>query len=191
MRKLSGSNTQGISLVEVLVALLVLGVGVMGFAALQLRSVETTSVTYSRTQALAVARDLIERINVNPDAWPDGYADDSTNWDASLTSSPNACVRYSGGDTPDCDSAAMAAADIEEVRKTVRDFLFDGDVIVEENCRDQQVACVIVAWNGTALENCDPDTISTGDLADNSNANCVIVEFWPQRALIAVAGGGA
>lgn len=181
---------KGITLVEVLVALLVLGIGVMGFAALQLRAVDTTSTTYSRTQAMAVARDLIERINVNPDAWPSGYGDTSDNWTVDISEAPNACMVSESAGTPDCDSDAMALADVNDIRRTVDEFLFDGDVVVEENCRDEQVACAIVTWNGTSLEDCDPDSISVSDNADNSNANCVIVEFWPQRAVIALAEGG-
>lgn len=191
MKIVFGRSPRGVTLIEVLVALLVLGIGVMGFAALQLRAIDTTSVTYSRTQAMAIARDLVERININPEAWPQGYGDSSDNWSASISDDPNVCMAQGDGDPPNCNGDQMASADVNDVRKTANDFLFDGAVVVEENCRNEQVACVIVTWNGTTLENCDPDSVSVGDNADNSNANCVIVEFWPQRALIAVAGEGA
>ena len=58
-------SASGFSIIEVLVALLVLGVGVMGYAALQLKSVRLSEETYSRSQAMSVAQDFIERVRVN------------------------------------------------------------------------------------------------------------------------------
>lgn len=169
---------KGFSLVEVLVALLVLGVGVMGFIALQLRSVETTSVTYSRTQAMSVARDIIERININPMAWPENYDDSDAKWTQDLVAPPS-CV----GPAVQCNEQALAAMDVYEVRAVVRDMLFDGKVEVEAKCNNQEIACVKVAWDETTLADCDPDDVSAEGAGENGN--CVIVEFWPQRAELA------
>ena len=176
----SASRSGGFSLIEVLVALLVLGLGIMGFIALQLRSVETTSVTYSRTQAMAVARDVIERINVNPQAWPESYADASNKWSNELVAAN--CMSAA------CDPAALAASDIYEVRAVVRDMLFNGKIVVEAKCNNQQIACVKVAWDQTSLADCDPDDVTLEDAGENGD--CILVEFWPQRAQLAQLGGG-
>lgn len=173
----------GFSLIEVLVALLVLGLGVIGFIALQLRSVETTSVTYARTQAMAVARDIIERININPQAWPEHYDDSNNKWTNQLAA-PVGCM----GSAAACDAAALAAADIYEVRAVVHDMLFNGKVVVEAKCNNQQIACVKVAWDQTTLTDCDPDDVSLEGAGEKGN--CVIVEFWPQHAQLARLGGG-
>ncbi len=176
--KCPSRSVNGFSLIEVLVALLVLGVGVMGFIALQLRSVETTSVTYSRTQAMAVARDIIERININPTAWPDEYDDTGTRWTQELVA-PDTCIGPGDG----CSEQELASMDVYEVRAVVRDMLFNGKVEVEAKCNDQQVACVKVAWDETTLADCDPDDVSAQGAG--ANGNCIIVEFWPQRAQLA------
>ena len=55
----------GVGLVEVLVAMLVLAIGVLGFVALQYRAVEATSESSYRVQAINTARDLAERVRVN------------------------------------------------------------------------------------------------------------------------------
>lgn len=176
----TATKSAGFSLVEVLVALLVLGVGVMGFIALQLRSVETTSVTYSRTQAMAVARDIIERININPDAWPGGYDDSNSKWVQNLVAPPS-CIGIGAA----CNSADLAAMDVYEVRAVVRDMLFDGKIEIEAKCDNEEVACVKVAWDETTLEDCDPEDVSVDGAG--SDGNCIVVEFWPQRAILAVA----
>lgn len=56
---------KGIGLVEVLVALLILSVGVLGFASLQFRAVEASSEAYNRIAAMNIARDLTEKIRIN------------------------------------------------------------------------------------------------------------------------------
>ncbi|PIE42567.1 MAG: type IV pilus modification protein PilV [Gammaproteobacteria bacterium] len=180
---------KGVSLIEVLAALVVLGVGIMGFSALQLKAVEIISTTYARSQAMTIAGDLIERINANAIAWPASYANASHYSNADSNTS-NPCIAYSSTNVPDCTAQQMALADIQDIKRLVSEFLFNGSVTVQAHCRDEQVACAIVAWNGTIVENCDPEGFSIARAADNSNANCVIVEFWPQSAPVIAAGGG-
>jgi len=56
---------QGLTLVEILVALVVLSVGLLGLAAMQTTSVKFTTSAYQRTQATALAYDLIDRMRGN------------------------------------------------------------------------------------------------------------------------------
>lgn len=59
------THQRGVGLMEILVALLVLAIGVLGFIALQYRAVEATSESGYRVQAINLARDMAERIRVN------------------------------------------------------------------------------------------------------------------------------
>ena len=56
---------RGVGMVEVLVALLVLAIGVLGFSALQLRALQATAEATDRTMAMNLARDLADRIRIN------------------------------------------------------------------------------------------------------------------------------
>lgn len=56
---------QGISLIEVLVALLVMTLALLGAAALQLNSLKYTDSAARRTQASFVAYDMMDRIRAN------------------------------------------------------------------------------------------------------------------------------
>ena len=56
---------QGVSLVEVLVAMVLLGVAVIGFVALQVRAVTATSESFNRSQAVSIAQDMSERMRAN------------------------------------------------------------------------------------------------------------------------------
>lgn len=56
---------KGIGLIEVLVSLLILAVSILGFSALQMRSVQATSETIDRTQTLTLMRSFAEKIRAN------------------------------------------------------------------------------------------------------------------------------
>lgn len=58
----------GVGLVEVLVALILLAVGVLGYTALQLRAVDATSEALTRSQASLILRGLTENMRANPNA---------------------------------------------------------------------------------------------------------------------------
>lgn len=58
----------GFTLVEALVALVVLSIGLLGVAALQFTSLKANHGSATRTQAVYLAYDIIERMRVNPAA---------------------------------------------------------------------------------------------------------------------------
>lgn len=60
-----GAGARGATMVEVLVALLILAVGLMGAAALQSRALQVELDAYQRSQALILAQDMVSRINTN------------------------------------------------------------------------------------------------------------------------------
>lgn len=56
------------TLIEVMVALLILSEGVLGVAAVQLNALKFTDSALRNTQASFIAHDMIERMRANPDA---------------------------------------------------------------------------------------------------------------------------
>lgn len=61
----SASRSAGIALIEVLVAVLVLGVGLLGMAAMQSVSSQMTNGAEQRTQAVLLTSDMLDRIRAN------------------------------------------------------------------------------------------------------------------------------
>jgi len=68
----SFTRCRGMTLVEILVALLVLSIGLLGLAALQNTSLRFNTGAYYRTQATALAYDLTDRMRANREAALDG-----------------------------------------------------------------------------------------------------------------------
>lgn len=72
MRRMHQSEI-GSTLIEVLIALLVLSVGLLGLAALQLNALRGVSDSSQRSQATWILQDIAERIRANPDALDASY----------------------------------------------------------------------------------------------------------------------
>ena len=62
---------KGVGLIEVLIALLLLAIGVLGYSILQLRAVDASGEALSRSQGMLVLRSLAENMRANSAAQDD------------------------------------------------------------------------------------------------------------------------
>lgn len=58
-------KSDGFSLLEVLVTVLILAIGLLGLAGLQIVATRTNQESYQRGQAILLMQDMVDRINVN------------------------------------------------------------------------------------------------------------------------------
>ena len=96
---MSLKNSKGFSLVEVLIALIIMSVGMLGIAGLYVHSLQAGRTSMLRHQAVTLAGDIADRIRANPTAG-DAYT--------AAAGADNGCVAT--GAT--CDAEQMAAHDI-------------------------------------------------------------------------------
>ena len=104
-----GSLQRGFSLVEALVALVVLGIGLMGIASVILLSHKTNTSNYIRQQAVQAAYDIIDRIRANRQAAINGNYNVSnlvTSGTPTLPSAPS-----TNCDSTSCSTTQLAAYD--------------------------------------------------------------------------------
>ena len=168
---------RGLTLIEVLIAVLILGVGVMGYAALQLKSVRMTEDTYSRGQAMSIAQDLVERVRVNKVSASDYL---QASW-AGQNSQPSAtCISTSVGSIGDdaCSSAELAAMDVYQVRYSTETMMENGKIkLTQCNNNNADLYCVTVAWAKTPIASCNQAEFTNGQRGDS--AHCIVLEFTP------------
>ena len=131
----------GVGLIEVLVALLILSIGVMGFIALQYRAIEATAESGARIQAINLARDLAERMRVNRGA-ENVYINQLNTASNQINFSVN-CF------TTNCQSHQLADFDVAQITRKARTA---GMMVNLLNCQGNQDGrhCVYVAWGDTA-----------------------------------------
>lgn len=98
------TSLAGFSLIEVLVALLVLSIGLLGLAALQTTGLTLNHESYGRTQAVLQAYDIIDRMRANKSG--SGGAVNSTYDSIGLGSTPTL--------TTDCSSASCTGTELAQ-----------------------------------------------------------------------------
>lgn len=70
----STAFSRGFSLIELLVAVLVMGIGVLGVTGLQMVSLQNNRDALQRAEAVQLAYDMMDRIRANPEGAPAGAA---------------------------------------------------------------------------------------------------------------------
>ncbi len=154
-------NQRGVGLVEVLVALVLLGIAVLGFTALQIRAVSASADAGQNIQAMNIARDLSERIRMNRDGLNEYKA--------------NATVTDCAANF--CTSDQMAAYDFRQVQLRAENL---GMSIAVNDCQGSTLKrkCVYVAWDTTTATNGSGGNHCTNGTAYNPNAQCIIMEAY-------------
>ena len=152
---------KGVGLVEVLVALVLLSIAVLGFVALQIRAVAATNEATMNVQATNIARDLAERMRINR-AGLSGYIDNTDTDDCA---------------TGFCSSENMAKYDFRQVKTRATNLGMSVDVL---NCQGSTLVrkCVYVSWEGTTPTDGTGSPHCTDGTAYVGNAKCIIMEVY-------------
>lgn len=154
---------QGISLIEVLISLLILSLGALGFAGLQLKGLQSTEDANYRAHATLIAQDAIERMLSNPQQIP-AYVNNSYPTGSLGATPPRACSASA------CSATAMATQDKNQLGWIAANSL-PGGRITATNCFSG-AQCVIVSWNGAAPGSC----ITGSGINTAADSTCVVLE---------------
>ena len=108
-------SQRGISLIESMVAIVVMALGILGIVGVQLRTLADTQTGVRRAQAIHLIEDLSERIKVNPNALLNigGYA---MAWGTNPTGAPD-CKAIA------CTTAQIIQYDLQEWKRLVNNTL--------------------------------------------------------------------
>jgi len=111
------SSQSGFTMVEVLVALVVLAIGLLGIAALYLNSLQAGRTAVYRTEAVTLAADLADRIRMNRTA-QGAYGTLFADAEVAVP----ACATTGG-----CSDADLAATDLSDWKASVAQLLPNGE----------------------------------------------------------------
>lgn len=117
-------RNRGLTLSGILVAVLVLGIGLLGVAGLQARALQMNTGSYQRTQAMMLAQSMVDRMRANAKdtVSQNGYYDMGGSASASTTA---ACTTTAG-----CDEQQIASKDLAVWTGAVTDRLPGGTGVV-------------------------------------------------------------
>nr|WP_145545074.1 type IV pilus modification protein PilV [Variovorax boronicumulans] len=201
------TRQRGITLLESMIAIVLVALGVLGILGVQLRTLADTQTSVRRAQAIRLIEDLSERMKANPSALaPQVIGNYEVDWGDVSGTVPN-CANG-------CSAPNMARADVAQWKATVASTLPLGDATVFEvaagagaNTRTQ--LGVMVAWRENEREREDDrageraaykvpftqDPVATGEVGASvscpANRICHLQYLQPTLRCLPAPGGSA
>ncbi|RMF13157.1 MAG: type IV pilus modification protein PilV [Gammaproteobacteria bacterium] len=157
------TQQRGFSMIEVLVALVILAVGLLGVATMQSVSLQASKNANLRSVAIFLASDMADRMRANQAGWQAG----NYNTEAGGAKKTN-CISTAG-----CDPADMAAHDKWEWKQLIESTLPAGKGTISRPDPAANDFVITVSWTDKVrLEN------ATGAKVDTDTSS-VVLNFQP------------
>lgn len=125
---------RGVSLIESLIAIVVMALGILGILGVQMRTLSDTQAGVRRAQAIRLTEDLAERLQNNPDALNNLTA---------YTAEPSSSNDCEGGS---CAPGDLATYDIKQWRDRIPEALPGGQAIVFIPKGGPRQLGVLIGW---------------------------------------------
>ncbi len=149
-------SMRGVGLIEVLVALLILSIGMLGVARLQLNAKKAGQEAVQRSTAAALAQDILARIRGNPSALASYVTQGDGLGGGSITAEPTPLCESQASS---CSAAQLAAHDLWEWEQAIdgmgelRNGQQTGGLVSPTACiqNNSGLVTVSIAWLGARL----------------------------------------
>ena len=160
------SPARGFSLVEVLVAMLVVSMGILALAGLLQASARYSKMSELRSTATLLANDIADRIRANPigaELGAGGYDLTAKAFPTALAAAPAACTSKAP-----CGPAELARADLAGWTARLRATLPKGSAWVQFHAGKAAAPDFVDVWVAWA----DPLTLAPGISTERSGTEC-------------------
>lgn len=160
----------GASLIEVLVAMLLLSLGILSIGSMLSFTVQMPKLSGYRANAVNLASGYIERIRANPKGFGNGHYDLPSSYDGSQTKLESSICAY-----PACNSSSLAATDFDETKMAVRAELPAGGIYMLSDSSGGAVGTgnLWIMWN-------EPDTFAALDPSSSDNCPPAVAKSDPK-----------
>lgn len=175
----------GIGLVEVMVALLLLAVAMLGYSALQGQAIKVTNESFERSQSLVMMRNIAEKIHANP------FAVTTYETQLNVVTIPTKPGEMCGLDgtavTSLCEAAELATAESYKFRTELQNYDFQiqmhpcpstGGNGTDPTANIMYSYCLISAWGDT-----------TATIGSDDETDCLTAQVAAAEGVAAQAGG--
>lgn len=191
------SGQIGVGLIEVMVALLLLTVAVLGYTALQGQAIKSTNEAYERSQSLVIMRNIAEKIHANPSAITT-YESEINDVD-SISAPTNQCGLNGAAVTTLCTAVELAVVESYKIKIDLQNYDFQiqmhpcpntGGTGSDAATNIMFSYCLISAWGDTTPTigndedvNCLTERVADGDDIKEAGGNyhskstCMMMEI--------------
>lgn len=156
-------KSSGFTLLEVMIAMVIFSIGLLGLAGIQAVSLKNNHSAYIRTMSMQLAYNMSDVIRASTDnaGLVTGSYDAVTS--AIPGTAPTSCIQQNGGGAPNCTDTDLAAFEIYHWKKRIEDTLPSGSGTISKS---GNVYTITIMWDedrtGVSGEGCGGD--STIDL---------------------------
>jgi len=185
----SSFKQMGVSLIEILVTVLILGIGLLGVAALQVSSLSSNQEGFFTSQATSIAEDIASRmratkvITMIPNA-PIDHASLIANYrnDAAIACNavPKVC-RESAGQTASCTLPEISTYDKYEICTIAQETLPGGQVRIVGSVGSRLT--IVVDWDSATARTDIGNRANVNSnclaLTGSAERNCILMEIVP------------
>lgn len=147
------AGTAGFTLIEILIALVIFSIGLLGLAGMQLRGSEGTNMAYFRSQATLIANDMAERMHANRAGVDANAYADLSSADACTDEAPDPfCATQGTTQGASCSADEMAFFDNYAIACHIKNSLPAGSLL-RVTCNDAPLCqvgsqhTVVIAWS--------------------------------------------
>lgn len=183
-------SQRGVGLIEVLVALLLLAVAVLGFTAMQMSAIKATDESLMRTRSLTIMRGGAEAMRTNPSGIAAFKAaingdTDSISMD-SATITKDSCVKNTNTVPVAADSCTINQLATRD-GLLIKSYASANDItigLVPNGCPgtsgNQERQCFVASWGDTtvALNDTATNACAKADGTYKNGAECFIMEAY-------------
>lgn len=179
------SSQTGVGLIEVMVALLLLTVAVLGYSALQGQAIKVTNESFERSQSLVMMRNIAEKIHANPFVI-ETYEIQINDMD-SITVPSTQCGLDGVTVTTLCTPVQLAEAESYKIKVDLQNYDFQiqmhpcpntGGNGTDPTTNIMYSYCLISAWGDT-----------TATIGSDDETNCLTAQVAATEDVAAQAGG--
>ena len=154
------NNSAGFTLLEVMVAMVIFSIGLLGLAGIQGVALKNNNSAYTRTVSMQLAYNMADVLRASTD----NNGNVNSNFDSVNStvagSAPKSCVQPFGGGAPDCTDTELANFEIYHWQVRIAQTLASGLGTISKN---GDVYTITIMWD-------DEHTGATGEAcgADNT-----------------------
>lgn len=183
------SNQRGVGLIEVMVALLLLAVAVLGFSALQMNALNATDESLVRSRAMSISKQLSENMRLNT-LVADDFMTELNTMNQGAKNIAEYCEKVtqasSGFDKNSCKSDACTPEEIAALNTwQAANLGCEQDIMLNmTTCPDMADInarqCIITSWDKTrpTLNDNEGNACGNSDGSYKVGSHCLIMEAY-------------
>lgn len=119
------NNSAGFTLLEVMIAMVIFSIGLLGLAGIQATAIQNNNSAYTRTVSMQLAYNMADVLRASTDN-TGNIIDTFDGVDTAIPSSATSCVQKNGAGPPSCTETDLANFEIFHWKKRIEKELASG-----------------------------------------------------------------